>query len=317
MLQTILRFSFAFGLLTLVGACGSTSQAPQPRVATIALPSVASDKPTELPGLHNVVAYTPTLLSGAQPDGPKAFETLANMGVRTIISVDGGRPDVDSASAFGIRYVHLPIGYDGIDETRKLELARAVAELEGPIYLHCHHGKHRSAGAAAAVAVSLGQLDNATATARMKVSGTAANYKGLWACASDTRPVAKSELAKASNAFPSVWKTSGLIDGMVAIDASNDELKVIEKASWGVPTTHPDLVPTSVAGNLEGQLRGLLDDPETLAKPQEFCDLLVASAEAAAALESGLAAKKTPEELSGLFKGVAQSCKDCHSKYRD
>lgn len=317
MLNTLRRLSSAFCLVALAAACGSSPEVSEPRVATLALPSLAMDKPTELPGLHNVVAYTPMLLSGAQPDGPKAFETLANMGVRTIISVDGSRPDVDSAAAFGIRYVHLPIGYDGIDETRKLELARAVAELEGPIYLHCHHGKHRSAGAAAAAAVSLGQLDNATATARMKVSGTAANYKGLWACASDTRPVAKSELAKASNAFPSVWKTSGMVDGMVAIDATNDELKAIEKASWGVPTSHPDLVPTSVAGNLEGQLRGLLDDPETLAKPQDFRDLLIASASAAAALESGLAAKKTPEELSGLFKGVAQSCKDCHSKYRD
>jgi hypothetical protein len=93
---------------------------------------------------------------------------------------------VEKAKARGIRYIHLPIGYNGFDEQRKLQLVRATrdAMVQGPVYIHCHHGKHRSAGAAATIAASLGWLSPAESVDRMHVSGTAANYTGLYACAS-------------------------------------------------------------------------------------------------------------------------------------
>ena len=93
---------------------------------------------------------------------------------------------LDKAKARGMRYIHLPIGYNGFDEARKLELVRATRDsmATGPVYLHCHHGKHRSAGAAGTVAVSLAWLTTDQAVERMKVSGTAPNYKGLYACTS-------------------------------------------------------------------------------------------------------------------------------------
>jgi len=44
-----------------------------------------------------------------------------------------------------------------ITQTRGVELARAVqaAEAQGPVYLHCHHGKHRAPTAAAVVCRAL------------------------------------------------------------------------------------------------------------------------------------------------------------------
>ena len=59
-------------------------------------------------------------------------------------------------------------------ERRKLEIARALqlARDRGAVYVHCHHGKHRSAGAAGAAAVTLGWSTTAQATERLKVSGT-------------------------------------------------------------------------------------------------------------------------------------------------
>lgn len=306
-------------LLALAAACGavrtdSHAEAARP---TIPMPTMEETRPADLPGLHNVVRYADNLLTGAQPEGEEAFETLAGLGVRTIISVDGAKPEVELAAKHGIRYVHLPIGYDGISPERKAELARAVRELPGPVYMHCHHGKHRSAGAGSAVAMALGLTDSATLIERMKISGTAPNYKGMWACATDTPRLSAAELAKASNEFPSVYQTSGMVDGMVAIDVESDHVKGIEKAGWKTAEDHPDMFPAKASGGLARALHALLDDAETKAKGEEFVGLMRASANAADALDEAVKAGKAPDELSGLFKKVGQSCKDCHTKYRD
>jgi len=306
-------------LLAVAAACGSTrtdayAEATTP---TIPMPSMAETRPADLPGLHNVVRYADKLLTGAQPEGEESFETLAGLGVKTIISVDGSKPQVELAARHGLRYVHLPIGYDGISPERKAELARAVQELPGPVYMHCHHGKHRSAGAGAAVAMALGLTDSATLLERMKLSGTAANYTGMWACATETPRLSAAELAKASNEFPSIYKTSGTVDGMVAIDVENDHVKGIEKAGWITAEDHPDMFPAKASGGLERALRAMVDDGETKAKDEEFRRLMLASADAAKALDDAVQAGQGAEELSALFKKVGQSCKDCHSKYRD
>ena len=129
--------------------------------------AAATDAPRDLPGLHNVVDFrgqgADGFYSGSVPEGDAGFDALVGLGVKTVISVDGALPDLARAKARGLRYVHLPIGYDGFDDARKAELVRAVRDLPRPIYLHCHHGKHRSAGAAATIAVSLGWMTNAQA----------------------------------------------------------------------------------------------------------------------------------------------------------
>ncbi len=316
-LRTLGTLSAAFvAVLCIVVAC-STSEPAKPRPVTIQPPSPTAEKPADYPGLHNVVTYAPGLYSGAAPEGDEGFQTLADMGVRTILSVDGSVPEVEEAAKYGIRYVHLPVTYSGIDEERRVEITRVVRDLPGPVYIHCHHGKHRSAGATAAASVELGWLDNQQAVERMKVSGTSANYTGMWACATDTRKLTDAEISRASNDFPSRWKTTGMVDSMVAIDFANDSLKAIEKAGWKVPADHPDLVPSAVAGNLENILRALEQDHETLAQPAEFHEMLKASADAAQALEDGVTSKATIEELTTRMKTLAQSCKTCHAKYRD
>jgi protein tyrosine phosphatase (PTP) superfamily phosphohydrolase (DUF442 family) len=283
---------------------------------TVPAPAPTLEKGAEYEGVHNVVAFSPGLYSGSAPEG-KGLETLADMGIRTIISVDGAQPDVEEAEALGMRYVHLPISYDGIPLERKLELARAVKDLPGPIYVHCHHGKHRSAGAAAAIAVLLGRLTNEEALARMKVSGTAPNYKGLYACATETRVASNAEIGSASGAFPSRWKTTGRVQAMVDIDFAVDNLKSIEKAGWAVPADHPDLVPAAEVGRISHLMRDLEDDPAVKAEKAEFLNLLRASREAAESLEKGFLESASREELAARFKTLNQSCKDCHAQFRD
>ncbi len=303
---------------------GGGGGAPLPRVST---PMLVDAAPRDLPGIHNAVAYHEGFISGSVPEGDEGFETLAAMGVKTIISVDGMEPEVDKAAAHGIRYIHLPIGYNGFDEARRLELTRATrdAMAKGPVYIHCHHGKHRSAGAAAAVAVGLGWATPEAMVERMKVSGTAPNYKGLYACASNATVVSMGVLDSVPGDFPSVSHPKGIVRSMVAIDNAFDHLKAIEKAGWVTPTDHPDLVPAAEAGQLADLFRMLGEDERTREEGQDFAARLKKDNQAASALEELLAALPkggVPDEaqraaMSGQFKAIGASCKDCHSKYRD
>lgn len=282
------------------------------------LPTMDATKPQNYPGLHNCVAYTPALISGGWPEGEEAFETLHAWGIKTIISVDGAQPNVEAAQKHGMRYVHLPIGYDGFDDARKMELARAVRDLPGPIYLHCHHGKHRSAGAAGAVAVTLGQSDTSTAISRMKVSGTSPDYKGLYLCVNESKPASTSQIDKASNQFPSHYKTSDFVQTMVEVDEANEHLKEVEQAGWKAPKSHPDLVPAALAGMLADHLRLCAEQPECQKEGKEFLALLAKSAAFAQKVEDLIIdPKATNEERSAAFKSLAATCKECHVKHRD
>ena len=300
-------------------------------LAFLAPPAPADGAPADLGGLHNVVAYHDGFWSGGVPEGKAGFEQLREMGVKTIISVDGAIPDVGLAKSMGMRYVHLPIGYDGFDDARKAELVRAVRDLPKPIYLHCHHGKHRSAGAAAAVAVSLGWMTNDQAAARMKVSGTAPGYKGLWSCTAKAAPMAAAVIDAASAAFPEVTRPESFVARMVAIVEAFDRLKLAEKAGWQAPKDHPDLAPVADAGKLADLFR--LVDEESLRKcsPQgadELAAWMARSATAAAELESALerAGRQVPgspdsagerARATSLMAGLAADCKACHAKHRD
>jgi len=101
-------------------------------------PSMLETKPVDLPGIHNAVAYHDGFISGSSPDEDAGIDTLAAMGIKTIITVDGAKPDVAKAAARGIRYIHLPFGYNGFDEARKLKLTRATRDAlaQGPVYIH-------------------------------------------------------------------------------------------------------------------------------------------------------------------------------------
>ncbi|MGE3108774.1 MAG: hypothetical protein AB7G11_06435 [Phycisphaerales bacterium] len=297
----------------------------------VAPPRLDASVPEDYAGLHNVVAYSEGLYSGSAPDGEDGFEILRAMGVRTIVSVDGARPDVERAAAMGLRYVHLPIGYNGMSTPRRLELARAVRDLPGPVYIHCHHGKHRSAGAAGAVAVTLNRATPEAMLEKMKVSGTAPAYRGLFACVADARPASAEELASASDEFPASWKPTGLVSAMVEIDSAHDGLRAIEGAGWRTPAEHPDLVVAAEAGRLADLFRTLQDDPESASHGAEFIQTLrreeaeatsleelllkIDTAAVAPSVEPGREVVK--KELSASLKRLGASCKECHAEHRD
>ncbi|MGE0610114.1 MAG: hypothetical protein AB7O62_23685, partial [Pirellulales bacterium] len=81
---------------------------------------IAAPLPRRLPVEHlpNAIRLHPKVVSGGQPEGEAAFAELRDLGIKTVISVDGARPAVPLAKKYGLRYVHLPHGYDGVPEQR-------------------------------------------------------------------------------------------------------------------------------------------------------------------------------------------------------
>lgn len=299
----------------------SSSRAPASvDVRPVALPGLAETDAADFDGLHNVVAFHEGFLSGSVPEGDAGFDTLAAMGVRTIISVDGAIPEVDAAKARGLRYIHLPIGYNGFDEARKLELTRAVRDAlaAGPVYLHCHHGKHRSAGAAGAVAVSLGWLTPDEGLARMHVSGTAPNYTGLFACTAEATLLDPAVIDAVPADFPEISRPGSFVQSMVEMDEVNDHLRAVERAGWTAPADHPDLVPVAEAGRLVDLYRFIEQAEESRAQPEAFKTLIVRARDEAKALED-LLTEPAPDHaaLRAQMQRIQASCKECHAAYRD
>jgi len=281
---------------------------------------MADQKPRDYAGLHNVVAYHDGYYSGSVPEGAEGFDSLAGMGIKTIISVDGAVPDVNAAKARGMRYIHLPIGYDGFDNERKLQLVRATRDAlkDGPVFVHCHHGKHRSAGAAGTVVASLGWASPDEMVQRMKVSGTAAGYKGLYACTANADVLTEAEINAVPATFPSVQPPKGFVKSMVEIDERVEHLKAIEKAGWKTPADHPDLVPAAEAGRLVDLLRFCAESDRARTHVPGFMEQLRVNSAQAQAIEDELSAA-APEtaKLKTKFAELNATCKSCHTTYRD
>lgn len=265
----------------------------------------------------NIIAFTPQLISGAVPEDAADFALLSNHKVKTIISVDGATPNVEEAQRFDMRYVHLPIGYHGIDKERQLEIARAVRDLPGPVYVHCHHGKHRGPAATASAAVALGMLPNEQAIMLMRHAGTSPSYAGLYKSVEALRKVDDSELDAVSDRFPEVAPIPDFVKAMADISHAYDHLRQVQAADWQVPAHHPDLVPLAEAGRLENRLRILRESDAVAEYPPEFAQLLKTAWMQAGAFETLLKADAPAADRSAALDLLGQSCKNCHSTYRN
>ncbi|HYE05033.1 MAG TPA: hypothetical protein VEL07_05855 [Planctomycetota bacterium] len=308
-MRSAIGVALALGLVAAAACASRPVDGPRP-------PPVTATQAVDHPGLGHVVAFTAGICSGAAPEGDDGFDALVALGFRTVLSVDGARPDLPRAHARGLRYVHLPIGYDGIDEARGLAIARAVRDLPGPIYIHCHHGRHRSAAAAGVAGVTLGHLTPDQAGARMAVSGTSPSYPGLHRCVALARPAAR-RVDTASADFPETWASTGTVDSMVAIDDAFDRLKACAQAGWTAPLDHADLVPAAEAGRLADLLRDLAAHDESLGRGDAFRRDLREAQEHASRLETALVDGAGAAEASRRLRLVAESCTACHARHRD
>ncbi|MFO1064654.1 MAG: hypothetical protein U0892_12390 [Pirellulales bacterium] len=266
--------------------------------------------------LHNVWQLSPRILSGSEPMGDEAFRELAQLGVQTILSVDGLAPDVKGAAKYGLRYVHIPFGYDGIPEESRLALTRAARDIKGKIYVHCHHGKHRGpAGAAVLCRADDGRSREAAAKI-LKAAGTSSDYAGLYRdVAGYTVPPADAKLPP----LQAVQSTKTAAQEMAELDRDFDATKPLMTSLLKSPTE-------DVAAARAATEKMTLIHEHFL----EFERRLPAGADADLKSQVGEAKKTTEsmiEELKrtminrevadGLWKKVESSCARCHAAHRN
>jgi hypothetical protein len=276
----------------------------------------------QAPGLHNVYRISEKLYSGSSPEGEVGFRSLQQLGVKTVLSVDGGRPDVALARRFGLRYVHLPIGYDGVPREQALRIAREVRDLPGPVYLHCHHGRHRGPAAAAVAHLCLDEKCGvAAAVAEVRRAGTDPRYQGLYAAPGQLRRPTRQELDQVPANFAEVAEVAALAQAMVALDGHWERLKQVRAAGWKAPPEHPDVDPPHEALQLLEQYREARRLLQAQARPAEFRRWLAEAEEGAKELEAALRDRaKKPADGSAAekaFRRAERACTRCHARYRD
>lgn len=265
--------------------------------------------------IENLIAVVDhRLYSGGEPKDDAAFDALAAMGVKTIVSVDGATPNVEAARARGMRYVHAPIGYDGVPAEAQAVLKAALASSGDPVFVHCHHGRHRGpAAAAVALAIETGAGPEERA-ALLRQAGTSPDYPGLW---EDVAACAPAQIDATGVALVEVARVEDFAGHMAVLDRHWDNLKASRKAGWSVPPDSPDVVPVREATMAWESLResGRFV-PEAHGGDAAFAEMLASSETAAAALKAALEAGDTAA-AEAAFVVAAESCKKCHVAYRD
>lgn len=264
------------------------------------------------PGIHNLLQAAPNVFSGSEPEGEQAFRSLQKLGVTMIVSVDGAEPDVAGAAACGLRYVHIPIGYDGIDTQAGLELARVAREATGSIYVHCHHGRHRGPAATAVVCMATGALTAEQSQSLLAVAGTSPDYAGLW------RDVAAWRAPASDAVLPELRSSAGtesLAAAMARLDRSMESVRAAGRADGKHAAVPAGLSPAQAAVAVSEGLRE--SARHAAADYDEGFRTKMQQAERQA-LELSVALKQKSAELAvKKLAELEKSCSGCHTEYRN
>jgi protein tyrosine phosphatase (PTP) superfamily phosphohydrolase (DUF442 family) len=306
-------------LLHIVGCHGRPGPSKQEEVETTAsaaveaapvLPTLLAD---DLPGLHNVLGLGDGCFSGSEPEGDAGFSSLASLGIRTIVSVDGARPDIETARKNGMKYVHVPIGYAGVSKQAGLALVRIAREPAGPIFIHCHHGRHRGPAAAAIVCIATGKMQPRDALKILELAGTGKEYAGLW------RDVETFSLPPLDTALPEldeVATVTSLVTAMASVDRYWDGVKACRDANWQTPHDHPDLTPAQESL----LLREALHEARRMIPDDKFDDAFRSRLDEAESMATRIEFElngSRHDEAEKQMRLLEESCKQCHAKYRN
>ncbi|MCP5022755.1 MAG: dual specificity protein phosphatase family protein [bacterium] len=296
---------------------------PVARAQTHPMPTA---QPTELPGIHNILHLGSHIVSGGEPMGRESLATLAELGIKTILSVDGKVPDAASASEQGMRYVHIPIQYSGIDEVSLAQIAKTFRELEGPFFVHCFHGKHRGPAAAAVGRLVLDGISRDQAMAEMhQWCGTSLKYVGLFQTIGLQEMPSLESTAALDFDFPAAHTFAGFRGTMIPMARSWDEIKFARKRDWALNPAKPDIVPAQEALQLSQIFASCLEQSDLPADTEEVRGWLQDGQQGTSDLarilsgqnELGAKGEDWRAQAESAYRVVSKSCKDCHTQYRN
>ncbi len=293
-------------------ACGST-----PREAKTPAPVGITYSPEGEPvGLHRYHRWSERVGQGAQPEGAEAFANLAALGFKTIVSVDGAIPAVELAKSHGLRYVHIPISYDGVPMEQALKIIKAVQTSPGPVYFHCHHGKHRGPAAMMVARITLEGVSGEEAVEGLRISGTSPEYEGLYRDVREFKAPDAATLAKLSGELPSAVVPEGVRAAMVHLDERWELLKACRDADWKTPAKQPDVSPAHEARMVWESYREMARTAEAESHGASFLEHCADAEKHATSLETALRAGDR-EAAEKAFKASIKSCNACHADFRN
>jgi protein tyrosine phosphatase (PTP) superfamily phosphohydrolase (DUF442 family) len=339
-LPSSLSFPSTFAVAVLLAACATQPEptgtaaetakpVPPPLAALdgtayatgmrVKLPKVP---PKEEPGLHNVYGLSDTIVSGSEPHGEEAFQKIKEMGVKTILSVDGKVPDEALARKYGMTYVHVPIQYRGITDEEIAKIAKTFREKRPPFYVHCFHGKHRGPAAAEIGRIALDGIPRDQALAEMRQwCGTSETYEGLYKTIAQASIPTALESRAYPFSFPAAHPIEGFRTGMIDAARNDDNLKLLSKRKWQADPAHPDVVAQEEATQLADTLERCAKLDSVASKPQDFREWMADSVTASAALRDALRVMKggstSPSVADQAYKELTAACNSCHAAYRN
>lgn len=266
-------------------------------------------KSLNLPGLDNVFQIDRQIYSGSGPAEQRSFDALKKLGVKTVISVDGTEPHLKMAQQAGLRYIHIPIGYDGVSHDAGLSFARAARDLQGSIYIHCHHGRHRGPTATAVVGICRGTFTRQQAVDFLKLAGTSRSYAGLW------RDVRNFKVPPADAVLPKLLETTPVSPLVKAMSQISHHFEYLDQ----MQTRNQQ--PQIRQKNLDSLVLLREEFREAARKhavdyDERFKKWMLESATQVKALEKSFDDNEQKQIASGL-KTLKAQCKQCHSAYRD
>ncbi|HEY1065318.1 MAG TPA: hypothetical protein VGE52_04385, partial [Pirellulales bacterium] len=290
------------------GSVGSTADSSPPPIAPT--PGGATEATGEgRPAVSAIEGFrraAPGVFSGGEPKTRGAFAELQKLGVKTIVSVDGAKPNVELAREHQMQYVHIPIGYDGVPQEAQRALVEVMKSRPQPVFIHCHHGKHRGPAAVAVACRAAGLLDAAQAKALMEEAGTSPSYKGLWRDVEGFQPPAADATAVE---LVEVSEVSPIAGAMAMIDRAFDRLKLAQQAGWKPGAGSKFDPPADALVVAEGFDESLRDPPAD--RPVNLTRGLTEARQLVEKLQLAIIDDDAAER-ERVFQAIDASCKSCH-----
>ena len=264
--------------------------------------------PEKISGIDRYLQFDDFIFCGAQPKNELALDELKKRGIKTIICVDGTQPQVAAIQEREMNVMHVPLGYGISTSEQRMQLAAALhlAGHESPIYIHCHHGYHRSGAAAAIASIATGRLTHQQALDRMKRSGTSPAYHGLWKSVRDTKRL-ELHVIEALKPPPTALPAMGMVASMLKAEELMDQLDPAKPEKWEAQD----------AAQLADVFRQLRQNAMIESSPASFASQMTHTFELANALETRLASKNKHDDLMAIRNRLAMSCQACHASHRN
>jgi tyrosine-protein phosphatase SIW14 len=172
-------------------------------VFAIAVSLTASPSKVEAPGLPNFHQVNDHVFRGGQPL-PQGWQTLANMGIKTVIDLrrtdeHSTEEEAKAVRAANMKYVNFPMR--GVIAPSDEQITKILALLNSnePVFIHCKRGADRTGAVIACYRIAHDRWDRQQALNEAKSFGMAWTQVGLKRYVLSFQP----KTAEASTAAPS------------------------------------------------------------------------------------------------------------------